>query len=90
MDLQVTLLLNKPNHFITMIRKRGIKDAYFDRFDYEDYGGTPILGINSAVIIAHGISKAKAIKNMILLVQEVCEAGLAGKIAKAFSKEIVS
>ena len=54
-----------------MIRKRGIRDEYFDRFDFEDYGGTPILGINSNVIIAHGISKAKAIKNMILLSKNV-------------------
>jgi glycerol-3-phosphate acyltransferase PlsX len=72
-----------------MVKKRNIKDAYFDRFDYEDYGGTPILGINSSVIIAHGISKAKAIKNMILLSAEVVEAGLPEKIAAAFSKETV-
>ncbi len=84
------VILKQAESFYTMIKQRNIKDAYFDRFDYEDYGGTPILGINSAVIIAHGISKTKAIKNMILLSREVCEAGLSEKIAKAFSKEIVS
>lgn len=84
------VILKEAESFYSMILKRGIKDAYFDRFNYEDYGGTPILGINSEVIIAHGISKAKAIKNMIHLSKEVCEAGLSGKIAKAFSKEIVS
>jgi glycerol-3-phosphate acyltransferase PlsX len=72
-----------------MLRKRGIKDEYFDRFNYEDYGGTPVLGVNGNVIIAHGISKAKAIKNMILLSRDVVEAQLAGKIAGAFSKEAV-
>lgn len=72
-----------------MIRKRGIRDEYFDRFDFEDYGGTPILGINSNVIIAHGISKAKAIKNMILLSKNVIDAKLSEKIANAFTKETV-
>ncbi len=83
------VILKEAESFYTMVKKRNIKDAYFDRFDYEDYGGTPILGINSSVIIAHGISKAKAIKNMILLSAEVVEAGLPEKIAAAFSKETV-
>jgi phosphate acyltransferase len=83
------VILKEAESFYAMIKKRAIKDAYFDRFDYEDYGGTPILGINSTVIIAHGISKAKAIKNMILLSAEVVQAKLSGKIAAAFSKEIV-
>ena len=73
-----------------MVKKRGIKDEYFDRFNYENYGGTPILGINSTVMIAHGISKSKAIKNMILLSAEVVEAKLSEKIAAAFSKEITT
>lgn len=84
------VMLKEAESFYAMIRKRGIKDEYFDRFDYEDYGGTPILGINSEVIIAHGISKAKAIKNMILLSKEVVEARLSAKITAAFSKEAVS
>lgn len=84
------VVLKEAESFYAMIKKRGIKDAYFDRFDYEDYGGTPILGINSTVMIAHGISKAKAIKNMILLSKEVVEVKLSAKISAAFSKEAVS
>ena len=83
------VILKEAESFYAMIRKRGIRDEYFDRFDYEDYGGTPVLGINGNVIIAHGISKAKAIKNMILLSRDVVEAKLAEKIAGAFSKEAV-
>ena len=33
------------------MKKRGIKDEYFDRFNYENYGGTPILGVKGNVII---------------------------------------
>ena len=83
------VVLKQAESFYSMIKKRSIKDVYFDRFNYEDYGGTPILGINSTVIIAHGISKAKAIKNMILLSANVVEAKLSEKISAAFGKEIV-
>ncbi len=83
------VILKEAESFYAMIRRRGIRDAYFDRFDYEDYGGTPILGVNGAVIIAHGISKAKAIKNMIVLSRNVVEAKLAEKIAAVFSGSVV-
>lgn len=35
-------------------------------FDYQEYGGVPLLGINGNTIIGHGKSSPKAIKNMIL------------------------
>ena len=44
------------------------------------YGGTPILGLNKAVIIGHGISNEIAIKNMITLTKDVIEADLGTKI----------
>lgn len=63
--------------------KHGLKDEYFDRFNYENFGGTPILGINSTVIVGHGISSEKAIKNMILEARSVHKAHLAHKIKLA-------
>lgn len=86
------VMLKEAESFFSILRRRGIRDPYIDRFDYEDYGGTPILGINSTVIIAHGISKAKAIKNMILLSRTVVEAKLSERIAHALSgsREAVS
>jgi len=45
--------------------KRGFQDEFLESFNYEVYGGTPILGINAPVIIGHGISKAIAIEYMI-------------------------
>lgn len=79
------VILKQAESFYTMIKRRGINDAYFNRFDFEDYGGTPLLGVNSTVVIAHGISKAKAIKNMILLTRNVIEAKLNEKISSALS-----
>ena len=55
-------------------------DSYFQRFHYENYGGTPVLGVAKPVIIGHGISNAIAFKNMILLAQKMIESDLCGKI----------
>lgn len=84
------VMLKLAESFYTLLRKRNIHDEYFDRFDFENYGGTPILGVNSTVIIAHGISNAKAIKNMILLTKGVVEAGLSEKFSAALSELPVS
>jgi glycerol-3-phosphate acyltransferase PlsX len=84
------VILKEAESFYGIIKKQQIHNEYFDRFNYEDYGGTPILGINGTVIIAHGISKAKAIKNMILNSYECAQVKLSEKIALAFSKETVS
>ena len=64
--------------------RQKIKNEYFDRFNFEDYGGTPVLGVNKPVIIGHGISRAKAYKNMLLLAQKMIETQLLKKMAKAF------
>ena len=66
-----------------MMVKRGLRDSYIDRMNYENYGGTPLLGINSSIIVGHGISNDVAIKNMINLAREVHEADLSGRIQKA-------
>ncbi len=84
------VMLKLAESFYSLLRKRNIHDEYFDRFDFENYGGTPILGVNSTVIIAHGISNSKAIKNMILLTRGVVEAGLPEKISRALSEIPVS
>ena len=62
------------------MEKRGLSDEYFKRFNYENYGGTPILGLNKTVIVGHGISNEIAIKNMIRLAKNIVEAELTSKI----------
>jgi glycerol-3-phosphate acyltransferase PlsX len=78
------VVLKQAEGIYSLIKKRGISDEYFDRFNYENYGGTPILGICGNVIIGHGISNDIAIKNMLLHSYEVATSGLAKKIKKAF------
>lgn len=80
------ILLKNIEGMFRIMMKHGLRDEYFDRFNYEQYGGTPILGINSSVIVGHGISNNIAIKNMILLARDVYNAKLSGKIKKALAK----
>lgn len=67
-----------------VLRKRGITDDYLESFNYENFGGTPILGVNAPVIIGHGISNAKAFKNMLLSARDVVDSKLIEIIHDAF------
>ena len=78
------VVLKLAESFYSLINQKNIKDEYFDRFNYEIYGGTPVLGVNGNVLIGHGISNAKAIKNMLNLGLDLAEADLPNKIKKAF------
>jgi glycerol-3-phosphate acyltransferase PlsX len=74
------IVLKEAEGIFSIMAKRGLLDDYFKRFNYENYGGTPVLGLNKTVIIGHGISNEIAIKNMITLTKDVVEADLASKI----------
>lgn len=78
------VVLKQAEGMYSIMKQRGIDDVYFDRFNYENYGGTPILGVNSDVIIGHGISNDVAVKNMLIHAYDVCSSGLTQKIKKAF------
>lgn len=81
------VVLKTAEAFYTLIKKRNLEDDYFKRFNFENYGGTPILGINAPVIVGHGISNASTISNMLNLAKEVAEAGLSEKIKIALVHE---
>lgn len=50
------------------------------RFDADEVGGAPFLGLKSLVVKAHGSSKAKAFKNAVAQCKKFVEAGLVEKI----------
>ena len=79
------VVLKQAEGIYTLMKKRGIKDEFFDRFNYENYGGTPILGVKGNVIIGHGISNDIAVKNMIIHSSEVANSGLATRVNEAFN-----
>src|ERR1700748_2961868 len=60
------------------------KSEFFERFNFEFYGGTPLLGVTKPVIIGHGISRGKAFLNMIRLAQKMIETDLLAKMKESF------
>ncbi len=56
------------------------EDVYLNRFHYENYGGSPVIGVAKPVVLGHGISTAKAFKNMISLAAKMVETDFCGKI----------
>jgi glycerol-3-phosphate acyltransferase PlsX len=77
----VVLKLGEAFHNIYKIKD--LKDPFFDSLDWENFGGTPVVGINANVVIGHGISKRTAIMNMVLQTRGVVHANLAQKIKEA-------
>ena len=78
------VVLKMAESFYVMGLKLQLKNEFFDRFNYEQYGGSPILGINAPVVVGHGISSPEAIKNMVLLSRDMVESDLINKIKNAF------
>jgi glycerol-3-phosphate acyltransferase PlsX len=56
-------------------------------FDYQEYGGVPLLGVNGVSIIGHGRSSPKAIKNMILRAEQMVRTGI-NRIIESKIKDI--
>ena len=63
-----------------LIQRRNVHDEFFDMFEFEQYGGVPVLGVNKPVIIGHGISHEKAFMNMINIAQKMIEKDVIGRI----------
>lgn len=59
------VILKQAESFYDLVKKRGVEDPFFEQFNYENIGGSPILGINANVVIGHGVSTPLAIKNML-------------------------
>ncbi len=53
--------------------------SWLKKMDYTEYGGACLLGVNGTVIIAHGRSQARAVKNAIGLAKETVERGIMDK-----------
>lgn len=77
------IILKQAEAFFSISEKLKISHPFIDRMNFENIGGTPVVGINANVVIGHGISRRKAIKNMILQTKAVVGANLARKIIEA-------
>lgn len=70
--LKEELMAGPLSKFGAMLAKGAFK-RFKKKFDYAEYGGAPLLGIDGTCMISHGSSSAKAIKNSILRASEFIE-----------------
>ncbi|HET6255941.1 MAG TPA: phosphate acyltransferase PlsX [Puia sp.] len=78
------VILKLAESLFDISRRQRIENEFFDRFDFEYYGGTPLLGVTKPVIIGHGISRGKSFLNMVKLAQKMLETDLLGKMKESF------
>lgn len=78
------IILKLAESIYDVTQQKEINHEYLDRFNFENYGGTPVLGVSKPVIIGHGISHAKAFINMIRLAEKMIANDLMGKIKESF------
>ena len=78
------VILKLAESIYDIAQRRNINDEHFNRFNFEQYGGVPVLGVAKPVIIGHGISHATAFKNMIRIAHRMLVTDLMGKIKNSF------
>lgn len=75
------IILKLAESLFQITKDKNIEHEYFNRFNFEAYGGTPVLGIAKPVIIGHGISKSASFSNKISLAQKMIESDIMKKLA---------
>ncbi|NML21922.1 phosphate acyltransferase PlsX [Pseudoflavitalea sp. G-6-1-2] len=78
------VILKMAESFYEITHAKNIQHEYLDRFNFENYGGTPVLGVAKPVIIGHGISHAKAFSNMIKVAEKMIASDLLSKMKSSF------
>lgn len=81
------VVLKLAESIYDIVKRRDIHDEHFDRFNFEQYGGVPVLGVAKPVIIGHGISHAMAFRNMIRIASRMLEIDLLGKMKNSFLEQ---
>jgi phosphate acyltransferase len=76
------IILKMAESIYDILNEKNMHDPFFDKFNYEAEGGSPILGINGNALIGHGVSTPKAICNMVLQAQKM----VASNISERFKK----
>lgn len=79
------VVLKTAESVYNIFHDRGVRDTLLDNYNFEIYGGTPILGINSPVVISHGISHALAFSNMIDVTRKIVSSNLIGAFKAHFT-----
>ena len=80
----------------SFIAKMGMSMAYpsvknfFKKYNYDEYGGAPLLGVNGLSIVGHGKSTSKAIESAILKTKQLIENKFIDHLQKNFEKRSIN
>ncbi len=74
------VILKMAESVYDIAQNQHIDNSYLNRFNFEIYGGTPVLGVEKPVIIGHGISHATAFSNMIDVAVKMLNTDVLGKV----------
>lgn len=80
------IMLKQAEAFYKLVSMKNLANGYFEMFNFENFGGTPVLGVNAPLVIGHGISNDKAVKNMLLHTTDVVGAGLVKRIKEELER----
>ena len=83
------ICLKEAEGMYELVAKLGVNHPFLKRFNYENYGGTPVLGVTSPVVIGHGVSTPLAIKNMILECEKIVKNGLVQRLKDALKEDFI-
>jgi len=81
------LMRNIVTKFGVLLLKSGLKRLK-KRLDYSEYGGAPLLGVDGVVIIGHGRSSAKAVKNAVRVAKEEVKLKVNAKIIESVTRKV--
>ncbi len=80
-----TEIKENPLRIAGAMLAQGAFKALKEKSSYESYGGSPLLGVNGVVIIAHGSSTALAVKNAVRVALETVETRVNPRIEEALA-----
>lgn len=78
------VILKMGEQFYGLTKSQNVQNDFFDMFNYEAVGGSPILGVNGNVMIGHGVSSARAIHNMLGQARQLVDSDITQKIKNAY------
>lgn len=80
------IILKMAESIFDIACNENIDNKYFKRFNFEIYGGTPVLGVSKPVIIGHGISHDIAFANMIDVAAKMVNTHVLDKVKEAIGR----
>ncbi|MDO7876473.1 phosphate acyltransferase PlsX [Hymenobacter sp. ASUV-10] len=78
------IVLKMAESIYDIMDEKSLHEPFFDMFNYETVGGSPILGINDNAIIGHGRSTPRAISNMLMQGYNMADSGIVDQIKATF------